>query len=192
MKTASMLPTNLPPPVDDGACDHLDNLKIPSVSLPVAGHTSTTVDLSSRERLTIVFCYPRTAAANEAIPPEWDAIPGAKGCTPQACSFRDNSKALYDAGIDKLFGLSTQSTEVQEEFRERTHIPYDILSDAKLEFACALRLPLFEYEGNQLVKRLTLAIHKGRIVKHWYPVFPPDKNVYEVLEWAKTFKPAVE
>ncbi|KAH8745566.1 putative thiol-specific antioxidant protein [Diaporthe sp. PMI_573] len=187
-----MLPTNLPPPIDDGACDHLDNLKIPSVSLPVAGHTSTTVDLSSRERLTIVFCYPRTAAANEAIPPEWDAIPGARGCTPQACSFRDNSKALYDAGIDKLFGLSTQSTEIQEEFRERSHIPYDILSDAKLEFACALRLPLFEYEGNQLVKRLTLAIHKGRIVKHWYPVFPPDKNVYEVLEWAKTFKPAVE
>lgn len=179
------LPSGLPEPVDDGACNHLTGLTLPRIRLPSTNSSAVQVDLSALDGLTIVFCYPRSAAAGESVPPDWDAIPGARGCTPQACSFRDNAGALYASGVKFLFGLSTQGSETQREFHDRTHLSYDLLSDEKLQFAEALKLPLFEWKGQPLIKRLTLAISKGKIIKFWYPVFPPDQNVFAVLEWLK-------
>lgn len=144
------------------------------------------MDISKLEGLSIIFCYPRTGAPDETVPPEWDAIPGARGCTPQACSFRDNLPELKQRGVMNLFGLSTQDTLYQQEVRERVHLPYDLLSDEKLEFLKGLNLPSFEYKNMKLIKRLSIAIEDGKIVKYWYPVFPPDSNVNEVLEWLKT------
>jgi peroxiredoxin len=155
------------------------------VSLPTANNPSEKVDVSKLNGLSIVYCYPRTAAPGELIPADWDGIPGARGCTPQACSFRDNTKALYEAGVENIFGVSTQSPKYQRELRDRVHLPYSLLSDADLALSTALQLPLFEWQTNKLMRRVTLAIHNGKVVKYWYPVFPPDKNVYDVLEWVK-------
>ena len=141
------------------------------------------MNLSSLSGRTIVFCYPRTGAPSEVIPDDWNAIPGARGCTPQACAFRDETEKLRELGVQHLFGLSTQDTPYQQEAKERNHLPYDLLSDEKLAWAKALQLPLFEWKDNQLIKRLTLAIDDGRIVKVWYPVFPPDKNASDVVAW---------
>ena len=120
------------------------------------------------------------------MPDEWNQIPGARGCTPQACSFRDASKELLELGVSHIFGVSTQDTPYQQELKERVHLPYQILSDEKLELVKALNLPTFEFNGLTLIKRLTLAVEDGAIVKVWYPVFPSDKNVVEVLEWLRT------
>lgn len=119
------------------------------------------------------------------MPPEWDAIPGARGCTPQACSFRDNLPELKQYGVKNLFGVSTQDTPYQQEVHDRVHLPYDLLSDEKLEFMQGLNLPCFEYKGKKLIKRLSIAIEGDKIVKYWYPIFPPDSNVHEVLKWLK-------
>lgn len=151
------------------------------MSLVSTTKASALVDLSKLSGLTIIFCYPRTGAPNETVPASWDAIPGARGCTPQACSFRDNLPALKAAGVENLFGLSTQDTAYQSEVRGRLHLPYDLLSDEKGEFREALGLPTFEWEGKKVIRRLTLAVEGGRIIKCWYPVFPPDANVDQVL-----------
>ncbi|KAF4484768.1 Peroxiredoxin Q [Colletotrichum fructicola Nara gc5] len=180
---ASSLPSNLPPPIDDGACDHLPGLALPSIPLPTAGDPSTKIDVSTLPGLVLIFVYPRSAAPGEVIPPEWDAIPGARGCTPQACSYRDKAARLAGAGVAHLFGVSAQTAEVQREFREREHLPYELLSDAGLEMARGLGLPTFEYGGARLLKRITMAVEGGRVVRVWYPVFPADRNVQEVLEW---------
>ncbi|KAF3019850.1 hypothetical protein E8E14_013404 [Neopestalotiopsis sp. 37M] len=176
---------NLPRPFDDGACDHLANLELPPIKLSPTDNPESPIDISQLQGLTVIFCYPRSATAKEEIPPEWDAIPGARGCTPQACSFRDNSAALREHGVKHLYGVSTQPTAYQQEFKNRSHLPYELLSDDRLEFATALALPLFQYQGMKLIKRITLAIENGKIVKKWYPVFPPDQNVFEVLNWLK-------
>ncbi|KAF0316071.1 alkyl hydroperoxide reductase thiol specific antioxidant mal allergen [Colletotrichum asianum] len=141
---ASSLPSNLPPPVDDGACDHLPGLALPSIPLPTASDPSTKIDVSTLPGLVLIFVYPRSASPGEVIPPEWDAIPGARGCTPQACSYRDNAARLAGAGVAHLFGVSAQTAEVQREFREREHLPYELLSDAGLEMARGLGLPTFD------------------------------------------------
>ncbi|KAF4421547.1 Ankyrin repeat and protein kinase domain-containing protein 1 [Colletotrichum fructicola] len=141
---ASSLPSNLPPPIDDGACDHLPGLALPSIPLPTAGDPSTKIDVSTLPGLVLIFVYPRSAAPGEVIPPEWDAIPGARGCTPQACSYRDKAARLAGAGVAHLFGVSAQTAEVQREFREREHLPYELLSDAGLEMARGLGLPTFD------------------------------------------------
>lgn len=181
----STFPADLPVPKDDGACNHLTDAALPLIKLPTTGDPSDPLDISQLHELTIIFCYPRTGAPDEVVPASWDAIPGARGCTPQACSFRDNLPALREHGVKKLYGLSTQGTEYQKEVHDRLHLPYELLSDEGLEFVKAMRLPTIEWEGKQLVKRITLAVEKGSVVKYWYPVFPPDRNVLDVLEWLK-------
>ena len=193
-------PIDLPVPKDDGACDHFKpGFKIPPISLPIARNPSQTVDLSKQEGLTVVFCYPRTGtfpllafllanstlsgALNEKIPPSWNAIPGARGCTPQACSFRDAFDFLTSLGVKQVFGVSTQSPDYQAEVHKRLGLPYDLLSDQKLRFVQAMNLPTFEWEGNKVIRRLTIAIKDGKVVKVWYPVFPPDGSARQVVDW---------
>jgi len=177
------LPENLPVPVDDGACDHLSGMRVPSVPLPsTAGGV---VDLTSLPGTTVVYCYPRTGRPDREPPVGWNEIPGARGCTPQSCAFRDHHAELQSLGT-KVFGLSTQSTEYQTEAVQRLHLPFELLSDAGLAFARSLRLPTFEVESVTLIKRLTLILIDGRIEKVLYPVFPPDKNVEEVIDWLQT------
>jgi peroxiredoxin len=174
------LPEGLSIPTDDGACDHLPGMRLPSVTLrSTTGHL---VDLSELSGRTVVYCYPRTGRPGEDPPPGWDEIPGARGCTPQSCAFRDHHAELLSLGA-RVFGLSTQGTEYQHEAADRLHLPFELLSDEKLAFARALGLPTFEVEGMILIKRLTLIISDGRIKKIFYPVFPPDRNAEEVVEW---------
>ncbi|KAG6879577.1 hypothetical protein C0992_001191 [Termitomyces sp. T32_za158] len=178
------LPHDLPVPVDDGACDHLIGASIPSITLPSTADGAP-VDVSSLSGLTIVFCYPRTGEPGVAVPKEWDLIPGARGCTPQVCGFRDTSAELRGLGVQHLFGLSTQDTPYQTEAKERLRLPFNILSDAELKWVQGLNLPTFEWEGKLLVKRITMAVQDGRIIEKWYPVFPSDRNAYEVIEWLR-------
>ena len=174
------LPEDLPVPVDDGACDHLLGTKLPSVSLlSTAGRV---VDLTTIPGRTVVYCYPLTGRPDKEPPNGWNEIPGARGCTPQSCAFRDHFEELQALGAE-VFGLSSQSTEYQQEAVERLHLPFELLSDSELEFTSSLRLPTFEVEAMMLIKRLTLLISDKRIEKFWYPVFPPDKNAKEVIEW---------
>jgi peroxiredoxin len=174
------LPGNLPVPVDNGACDHLLGMQVPSV--PLLSTAGRLVDLASLAGRTVVYCYPRTGRPDHDPPKGWNDIPGARGCTPQSCAFRDQYQSLQQLGA-QVFGLSTQDTEYQREAVTRLHLPFELLSDAKLAFARALRLPTFEVEAMTLIKRLTLIICDGRIEKVFYPVFPPDKNAGEVIGW---------
>ena len=174
------VPEGLPEPKDDGACDHLPGMKLPSVSL-----TSTSgdhIDVSALAGTTVVYCYPLTGRPDRKLPQGWDEIPGARGCTPQSCAFRDHHTELKDLG-SRVFGLSAQSTAYQREAAERLNLPYGLLSDENLEFAEALGLPTFEADGMILIKRLTLVIESGEILKAFYPVFPPGRNAEEVIGW---------
>ena len=174
------LPKDLPEPTDDGAADHLPGTRVPPVSLmSTAGET---VDLSSLPGRTVVYCYPLTGRPDRELPQGWDEIPGARGCTPQSCSFRDHHEELRALGA-RVFGLSTQSTGYQREAVERLQLPYELLSDEDLGFAEALGLPTFDVEGMVLLKRLAMVIEDGSIEKVFYPVFPPDENAKEVVEW---------
>jgi peroxiredoxin len=174
------LPENLPVPIDDGACNHLVGMRLPSIPLPsTAGGV---VDLSGLSGRTVVYCYPRTGRPDEEPPPGWNEIPGARGCTPQSCAFRDHDRELKGLGA-RVFGVSTQTTIAQREAAERLHLPFELLSDHELDFATALRLPTFRVQSMTLIKRLTLIITTGRIDKIFYPVFPPDKNAEEVIQW---------
>lgn len=176
------LPEGLPVPTDDRACDHLPGMWLPPVALPsTAGEH---VDLSGLPGRTVVYCYPRTGRPDEDLPQGWDGIPGARGCTPQSCAFRDHHAELRAFGA-RVFGLSTQSTEYQRETAGRLHLPFDLLSDEGLAFAGALGLPTFEVEEMTLIKRLTLVIDDGQIKKVFYPVFPPDENAQEVIGWLR-------
>lgn len=175
------LPANLPVPIDDGACNHLVGLRLPS--LPLMSTTGAPVDLAQLPGITVVYCYPRTGAPGEDVPERWDLIPGARGCTPQSCAFRDHFQELRQTGAASVFGLSTQTSSYQGEAVERLHLPFALLSDADLAFTQALHLPTFEFAGMTLIKRLTLIIVDGEIIKVFYPVFPPDQNAVEVLGW---------
>jgi peroxiredoxin len=176
------LPEGIPVPTDDGAADHLTGMEIPSVAL--VSTSGDTVDLSALSGKTVVYCYPMTGRPDRDLPQGWDEIPGARGCTPQSCSFRDHHAELRDLGA-RVFGLSTQDTEYQREAVGRLHLPFELLSDEQLAFAEALGLPTFEADGMTLLKRLTLIIEDGRIEKVFYPVFPPGKNAEEVLAWLR-------
>ena len=174
------LPEGLPAPTDDGTCDHLPGMRLPSVTL-----TSTAGDLVNLSTLlgrTVVYCYSRTGRSDEELPRGWNEIPGARGCTPQSCAFRDHHEELRALGA-RVFGLSTQDTEHQREAVERLHLPFELLSDENLAFARALRLPTFGVGSMRLIKRLTFVINEGRIEKVFYPIFPPDSNAKEVVEW---------
>jgi len=180
------LPEGLPVPVDDGACDHLPGANVPSVDLiSTAGRL---IDLSVLEGRIIVFCYPRTGRPDVEPPAGWNEIPGARGCTPEACSIRDLYRQLK-THIDEVFGLSTQGTEYQREAVSRLHLPYGLLSDTELKFSGGLRLPTFKVESMTLIKRLTLVIDNGKIEKVFYPVFPPDKHGEELLRWLDSSGP---
>ena len=181
MSDLTDLPPDLPPPVDDGACDHLLGLKLPHLRLASTAGREVDVCALGPGR-TVLYCYPRTGVPGEALPEGWNAIPGARGCTPQACAFRDHASELAALGVT-LFDIGTQSTAYQREMAERLHLPFEILSDANLAFANALRLPTFEVAGMHLIKRLTLITRDGVIEHVFYPVFPPDEHASEVVQW---------
>jgi peroxiredoxin len=180
------LPDDLPAPKDDGAAKHLAGMRLPSLGLK--GTDGSTVDLSKLTGRTVVYAYPRTGKPGQALPTGWDAIPGARGCTPQSCSFRDHFQELRVAGADHLFGLSTQDRAYQKEAAERLHLPFRILSDEDLQFTRALNLPTFKVDGMELIKRLSLVIDDGTITHVFYPVFPPDKSAAETLAWLNANK----
>lgn len=174
------LPPDLPVPIDDGGCGHLPGMRLPGVSL--ASTAGTHVDLARLSGRTVAYCYPATGRPGEPLPQGWDAIPGARGCTPQSCAFRDHHDSLRAHAV-RVFGLSTQSTSDQHEAAARLKLPYALLSDGDLKFVRALRLPTFSVEGRTYVKRLTLVIRDGVIEHVFYPVFPPDANAGEVVRW---------
>lgn len=178
----SQLPDDLPAPVDDGAAAHLEGSGMPGVVLPSTD--GTTVDLSQLKGRWVIYVYPMTGRPGVPLPEGWDVIPGARGCTPQSCGFRDHYAELkaLNAGV---FGLSAQTTEYQREARERMQLPFHLLSDNLLRLKQDLRLPTFVVAGMELFKRLTLVIDEGKIQKVFYPVFPPDRNAQEVLQWLR-------
>ncbi len=177
------LPPNLPRPVDDGATDHLAGMLTPKISLLSTAGRKVDVSALSAPR-TVIYCYPRTGVPGEPLPEGWDMIPGARGCTPQSCGFRDQHAEITRMQAE-VFGLSTQTTEYQRELAKRLHLPFEILSDADFKLCDALRLPTFEVSGMRLVKRLTLIIRGGRIEHAFYPVFPPDESADEVIRWLR-------
>jgi peroxiredoxin len=177
------LPADLPVPIDDGAARHLVGMSWPDLGLPATDGSS--VNLSHGYGRTIVYAYPRTGRPGQALPPGWDAIPGARGCTPQSCGFRDHFAELNDLGVAHLHGLSTQPCEEQREVAQRLHLPFALLSDARLEIQRALDLPTFGVDGMTLLKRLTMVVDQGVITKVFYPVFPPDRSAAEVVAWLR-------
>jgi peroxiredoxin len=176
-----VLPPDLPAPDDDGAAGHLPGMVVPAIAL--AATNGGQVDLAALAGLTVVYAYPRTGRPGEALPPGWDMIPGARGCTPQSCAFRDHHAELKTLGVDHLFGLSTQDTDYQREMAERLHLPFSVLSDVDGKLTGALRLPTFTVAGMVLLKRLTLVIRDGMIEHVFYPVFPPDRSAEQVVAW---------
>ena len=179
-KNLQEIPDNLPVPEDDGACDHLSGVGLPSIFLPST--SGEPLDLSNLPGRTVVYCYPMTGRPDKDLPEGWDDIPGARGCTPQSCGFRDHHGEIRALGA-RIFGLSTQDTGYQQEAAERLGLPFELLSDKGLSFAVALGLPTFEADGQTMIKRLTLVVDDGRIEKVFYPVFPPGENAGEVAEW---------
>lgn len=173
--------TRIPAPADDGAAAHLPGMRLPSVSL--AATDGRPVDLSAVTGRTVVYTYPMTGRPSVALPEGWDMIPGARGCTPQSCAFRDHFAELTAAGADHVFGLSTQDTAYQREAAERLHLPFLLLSDESLTLARALRLPTLTVEGRTLLARSAWIVDDGCITHVLYPVFPPDRNAGDVLAW---------
>ncbi|MET0605505.1 MAG: peroxiredoxin [Beijerinckiaceae bacterium] len=174
--------SKIPAPEDDGAADHLEEMTVPDVSLPATDGSQ--VSLAKLEGRTVVYAYPRTGQPGKiGLVDDWDSIPGARGCTPQSCSFRDHAAEIETLGVAHLFGLSTQDTSYQREAVDRLHLPFPLLSDEKLSLAKALRLPIFDVAGQTLIKRLALVIDDGVITKVFYPVFPPDRNAADVVAW---------
>lgn len=167
---------------DDGACAHLIGMALPSV--PLATTAGRIVDLAAMPGRVVVYAYPRTSRPGEPPPTGWDEIPGARGCTPQSCAFRDHHTELRALGAT-VFGQSTQMTAYQQEAVERLHLPFELLSDANLKLATALRLPTFEVDGMTLLSRLTLVIADGRIEHVFYPVPEPAQNAEDVIAWLR-------
>jgi peroxiredoxin len=179
-----VLPPDIPVPQDDGAARHLTGSRLPDLALPAT--RGPAVNLSKLPGCAVVYVYPRTGVPGVDPPAGWDAIPGARGCTPQSCAFRDHFAELKALGVRDVFGLSTQDTAYQREAAARLHLPFPILSDADLRLAHALELPTFEVAGMTLLRRMALVIEDGAIVKVFYPVFPPDRNAEEVMAWLRS------
>lgn len=180
--------SKIPAPVDDGAAAHLKGAALPSVALKATD--GAMVDLAALKGRVVVFAYPRTGEPGKAaLVDDWDMIPGARGCTPQACSFRDLFKDLRTAGANHVFGLSTQAHAYQREMAERLHLPFTVLSDEGLALTKALKLPTMEVAGLTLIKRLAMITDDARITHVLYPVFPPDSNGPDVLAWLQENRP---
>jgi peroxiredoxin len=173
--------TTIPAPQDDGATKHLNGAKLPSV--PLAATEGGTVDLAALPGRSVVYAYPRTGRPGIPNPEGWDMIPGARGCSPQSCAFRDHFAELKALGVRHVFGLSTQDTGYQAEAAERLHLPFPLLSDEAEALTKALALPTFEASGMTLLKRFTLVIDDGTITHVFYPVFPPDRNAEDAVAW---------
>ena len=180
----------IPAPENDGAADHLQGMTVPSVRL--AATSGLSIDLSECRGRALIYIFPRTGRPGTPNPDGWDMIPGARGCSPQSCAFRDHYAELRGLGVDFLFGLSSQDTDYQREAAERLHLPFPLLSDERLELSHALRLPHFDIDGMTLLKRCTLVIDNGRITHVFYPVFPPDRNASDVITWLSTALGEVE
>jgi peroxiredoxin len=183
----TFLPPDIPVPQDDGGARHLTGMKLSDIAL--AATNGTAVNLSKLKGRTVLYIYPRTGVPGVDAPPGWDDIPGARGCTPQSCGFRDHFADLKGLGVAHLYGLSAQDTAYQREAVERLHLPFAILSDADLKLGRAMKLPTFTTSGMTLFKRMALVIDDGIIVKAFYPVFPPDKNAAEVVGWLRVNRP---
>lgn len=179
MSAYDTMPNDLLRPVDDGACDHLIGTKLPNIDLVATD--GSIVNLSAQSRKTVIYCYPMTGKPGVPLPDGWDEIPGARGCTPQSCSFRDHHAELSALGAD-VFGLSTQNTEYQQEMAERLHLPFLVLSDANFKFCEAMTLPTFEVNGVRLLKRVTMIADNNEVVSVHYPVFPSDGDAAWVIE----------
>jgi peroxiredoxin len=177
------LPPNLPRPKDDGAAKHLKGMAMPDLELPSTANRQVNLSKASAPR-TVVYAYPRTGQPDKPSPPGWDDIPGARGCTPETCGFRDHHEDLQRLGVD-VFGLSTQDTPYQQEMVTRLKVPFEVLSDEHMTFTRALRLPTFTTSGMTLLKRLTLIVRDGKIEHVFYPVFPPDSHAEVVIAWLK-------
>jgi peroxiredoxin len=183
----NVLPDDLPEPRDDGAARHLVGMELPDLALPATDGAN--VRLSILGGRTVVYVYPRTGRPGQALPTGWDAIPGARGCTPQSCGFRDHFAEMRELGVAALYGLSTQDTAYQREVAERLHLPFAILSDADLKLTRAMRLPTFTVDGMTLLKRMAWVLDDGVVSRVFYPVFPPDRNAGEVIGWLKQQRP---
>ena len=173
------LPDNLPVPLDDGGADHLLGLSLPHLTL--AATDGSSADLGALTGRSVLYFYPRTGRPDESLPEGWDMIPGARGCTPQTCAFRDHFAELQALGVSAIFGISTQTTAYQAEAATRLHLPFALLSDEDRKLSDALRLPMMEVADMILNRRLTLIVEGGRIVKVFYPIFPPDRNAGDVI-----------
>jgi peroxiredoxin len=179
------LPSDLPVPLDDGAAEHLPGLRLPGLALrSTLGGEVDLARAAARAGTLVLYVYPRTGTPGEPSPDGWDAIPGARGCTPQSCAFRDHASELAALGAQVL-GLSAQPAAEQADFSDREQLPFALLSDPRLQLAAALRLPTFEVAGMRLYKRITLVVEDGTIAKAFYPVFPPDRNAADVLAWLR-------
>lgn len=175
-----VLPDDLPIPEDDGACAHLEGMNMPAIAL--AGTSGAKINLGLEVGISVVYFYPMTGRPDAPPMVGWNEIPGARGCTPQSCSFRDHHSDLLNLGA-KVYGVSSQSSEDQKEAVQRLHLPFELLSDSSFELAAALRLPTFKYNSLRLIKRLSLVIKNGLIRKVFYPVFPPNENAANVIAW---------
>lgn len=178
----TVLPSDLPLPTDDGAANHLEGMHLPALGLPATD--GRTLQLSALPGLQVIYIYPMTGRPGVPLPEGWDAIPGSRGCTPQSCAFRDHHTELAALGAD-VWGLSTQDSDDQREAAARLHLPFPLLSDAGLALRDALSLPVFEAGGRTLYRRLTLIAEQARIAKVFYPVFPPDRNAADVVDWLR-------
>jgi peroxiredoxin len=174
------LPPDLPAPVEDGACDHLAGLEVPGLMLDSSQGPVDLAELAAER--AVLYVYPRTGRPDRPVPESWDAIPGARGCTPQSCGFRDHAAELAAHGA-RVAGLSSQTLEEQIELTERLHMPFPVIADPERRLGAAIGLPTFEFESVTVYKRVTLIMEAGLITKVFYPVFPPDRNAEEVLAW---------
>jgi len=182
----SKLPSDLPIPIDDGAGDHLLGKTLPDLTLSSTSSSSRKlINLSDIKNQVVFYCYPLTKQVGFDLPDGWDSIPGARGCTPQSCSFRDHYQELQALNT-QVYGISTQTSSIQQETVARLHLPFELLSDARYKLTTALQLPTFKVGDYQkMIKRLTFIAKEGKIIKVFYPVFPPDRNAQDVVEYLK-------
>jgi peroxiredoxin len=182
MTNLNQLPADLPVPQDDGSTNHLKGMRLPNISLNATNGKA--VNLGDIKGKLVIYCYPMTGQPNVDLPDGWDQIPGARGCTPQSCSFRDHYQELQSLGAE-VIGLSVQTTEYQKEMVDRLHLPFPVVSDANYQFQKALNMPAFVTAGMTLLKRVTLIANHGVIVAVHYPIFPSDSDPPWVIDYLK-------